>query len=610
MSVIPSNLSQLISGSLSAANRKLLLEQSSVYARVEDFNFWLNSLTGIKVFFSTQTEYEEFRRSLALSDLNPSQGKEPEPEWGDFQTPSSLASQVCQYLAQSGVSPKVVIEPTYGLGNFILSALNTFPTVERVYGVEIQEKYAWQLKLTLLSRALLTKPFTANIELQQANIFQHRFPQDILKAQDILVIGNPPWVTNAELGSLAATNLPQKRNVKALQGLEAKTGRSNFDISEYILLELLELFSAQNGTLAMLCKNTIIKNIVELLPQRNFKISNIRALKINAQQEFDAMVEASLLVVDLGVASTSYSCQVATLDEPAKVSHTFGWLGNRFVSNLDLYTQIDLFDGKSPLVWRQGIKHDCAKVMELTSQGNNLTNGNGEKVEIEDQWVYWLLKSSDLQNFEINEARKKVIITQRRLSDDTNYLKNTDPRLWDYLNKHSHFLDNRKSSIYRGKPRFSIFGIGDYSFKPYKVAISGLYKKPCFSLISPLDNRPVLLDDTCYFLSFETYKDSLFTASILNSSLVQQLLQSLVFTDAKRPYTKEILMRIDIARVAEELSFNDLCLFWNSIGYIPQEVLKASDFEDYKQRLIQPHGVASSRSGEAQLNWDTLLTGS
>ena len=33
-------------------------------------------------------------------------------------------------------------------------------------------------------------------------------------------------------------------------------------------------------------------------------------------------------------------------------------------------------------------------------------------------------------------------------------------------------LDNRKSSIYNKRPRFSIFGIGDYSFSKWKVAIS------------------------------------------------------------------------------------------------------------------------------------------
>jgi len=55
-------------------------------------------------------------------------------------------------------------------------------------------------------------------------------------------------VTSAELGALNAENLPVKRNVKGLNGLDALTGKSNFDIGEFILLRMLELFSGQRGT--------------------------------------------------------------------------------------------------------------------------------------------------------------------------------------------------------------------------------------------------------------------------------------------------------------------------------------------------------------------------
>ena len=46
----------------------------------------------------------------------------------------------------------------------------------------------------------------------------------------LLVIGNPPWVTNSELGTLASPNRPPRRNIKGLRGLEARTGASNFDV--------------------------------------------------------------------------------------------------------------------------------------------------------------------------------------------------------------------------------------------------------------------------------------------------------------------------------------------------------------------------------------------
>jgi hypothetical protein len=439
--------------------------------------------------------------------------------------------------------------------------------------------------LTLLVEALRGHRTTAEIELHKDDIFSHRFPDAVLKAQNMLIIGNPPWVTSAELGALDARNLPAKRNIKALKGMNAITGKSNFDIGEFVLLRMLDLFSGQRGTLAMLCKNSVVKNIMEILPQRRFKVSNIRALEIDASREFGASVEASLLVMDMGTSNPVFTCQVATLDHPDHITSTFGWTRNRFVSNVEDYESNSDLDGESPIVWRQGLKHDCARIMELEVRDGLWVNGNGEWVDVEDQWVYWLLKSSDLRSFEVDRARKKVIVPQHRLDEDTSVLQKNAPKLWEYLVRNSAYFEKRKSSIYRGRPRFALFGVGEYSFKAYKVAISGLYKEPCFSLVLPIDNRPVMLDDTCYFLGFDTYLDALFTASLLNSPIVKRFLRSIVFTDAKRPYTKEALMRIDLSRAACQLSFHALRTCWADIGYKPRITVVEADFDEYKKRL-------------------------
>jgi hypothetical protein len=564
-------------------DRDHLIKIFSTHRTLERINEALCRLTGIRHFFPDRDAFESFHKVLTL----PVASQEPitEREWGDFQTPPALAAKVCRYLAEVAISPRLIIEPTYGTGNFILAALCSFPTVELVYGVEIQDKYEWHLKMALLDQARHNRHPAAEIELHQDNIFSHRFPDRVLKAQDILIIGNPPWVTSAELGALNAENLPTKRNIKTLNGLDALTGKSNFDIGEFILLRLLELFSRQRGTLAMLCKNSVVKNIVEALPHLQYKVSNIRAYGIDAKHEFGASVAASLLVLDMGASKSTFSCRLATFSQPNQTLGVFGWAGNKFVSNIEGYTQVAYLDGKSPFVWRQGLKHDCSKVMELRIVGGSLINGYDQTVEIENEWLYWLLKSSDLQTFEIKRASRKVIVPQYHLGQETSSLQHKAPKLWQYLIENSRDLDNRKSSIYRDRPPFSIFGIGDYSFKPYKVAISGLYKQPCFSLILPIDDSPVMLDDTCYFLGFDTCLDALLTASVLNSQLVRQFLQTIVFTEAKRPYTKRILMRIDLLRAASQVSLEELYSFWSSVDYVPHVPVTELILQEYTQKL-------------------------
>jgi len=590
MKQIAPHIAEAVAEYVIEPGRTRLLDTVSACGNVASVNEELRRLTGVRQFFPDDESLGEFRRVLT-------QGATAEPrasrEWGDFQTPPDLADRVCNYLVKTGISPRVIIEPTCGAGNLVLAALKAFPAAGLVYGVEIQSKYEWHLKLALLSEAWCGRYFLAEIELRQDDIFTHRFSDEMFRAQDNLIIGNPPWVTSAELGTLNAGNLPAKRNVKALNGLDAITGKSNFDIGEFVLLRMLDLFSKQRGTLAMLCKNSVIKNIVEALPQRQYEVSNIRALKIDASREFGAAVDASLLVMDMGASTPTFTCQAATLGHPDRVSRTFGWMRNRFVSNVREYEAIAELDGKSPLVWRQGLKHDCARIMELDAQGDHWVNGDGEVADVEGEWVYGLLKSSDLRQFEVGTARKRVIVTQRRLDEDTTGLQKSAPKLWEYLVRNSEHFERRKSSIYRGRPRFAIFGIGDYSFAAYKVAISGLYKEPRFSLVLPIDGRPLLLDDTCYLLSFDAYPDALFTASLLNSQVVKQFLQSVVFADAKRPYTKQVLMRIDLVQVASRLSWDALEASWAEIGYKPRMPVSMSDFEEYQRRLLK---VGASQS--------------
>ena len=48
-------------------------------------------------------------------------------EFGDFQTPLTLAKEVCGLLRRQRVLPEFVLEPTCGTGAFLIAAAETFP---------------------------------------------------------------------------------------------------------------------------------------------------------------------------------------------------------------------------------------------------------------------------------------------------------------------------------------------------------------------------------------------------------------------------------------------------------------------------------------------------
>lgn len=330
-------------------------------------------------------------------------------------------------------------------------------------------------------------------------------------------------------------------------------GYSNFDISESIILKMIKEFKDKTATIVFLCKTTVARNVFKELIRTKIKYSEIKTLKFDEKKVFKISASACILVIRFqGFSADDTTCGVYDIKNPEKLITKFGYCG-KFYSNITKNYEID---GNCCFEWRQGVKHDCSKVMELTKDSKNYKNKNKETVLIEDTLLYPLLKSSDLKSPIITESEKYVIITQKEIRAETDYIEDLAPKTWDYLNRNKEFFDKRRSVIYKNAPEFSIFGIGNYSFANYKVGISGFYKNPLFSLIYA--EKPIMLDDTCYFLSFESYDEAYITMLILNSELVQNFLKDIVFLDSKRPYTKKILKRIDIKKCLKLLTVHDL----------------------------------------------------
>lgn len=478
-------------------------------------------------------------------------------EYGDWQTNFDLAYRVCLMIKNKDINPHTIIEPTCGTGTFILASIIVFGgSVKKIYGIDIYKPYLTQLKFRLLDYALKNPNFiTCKVYLLHQNIFGFNFESlGVEKNKNVLIIGNPPWVTNTKLSEISSDNLPPKSNFKNVKGLEAITGKSNFDIAEFITYQLLNSFHNLNACLAFLVKSSVAKNIVYEQKNGKYNIKRFEQYTIDAKKEFDVSVSACLFIAEMGTGNAK-QCSVRDLYKLDK-SYSYGWVNNHFVSNVEDYLLYSSLDGKCQLVWWSGMKHDCSKVMELEKRNGILYNKLGESVNIEPDLVYPILKSSDLKDEYISSFRKYVIVTQTTTSDDTSKIEMYQPLTYTYLTNHLKWFEKRGSIIYKKRSKFCIFGIGEYSFKKYKIAIAGLYKRTTFSLVSPLEDKPVMLDDTCYMLGFDTYDMAKCFLKILNSSEIQHFLHSLMFSDAKRSINKDMLMRINLAGAIELLYSN------------------------------------------------------
>ncbi|MFK7981802.1 MAG: hypothetical protein AB8G86_17605 [Saprospiraceae bacterium] len=538
----------------------------------ESANNFLIDTCGVHSFFDSEADLITLKRIISGNLI--ADNIVNRREFGDYQTNKSLACQ-CVSLIGSDSDYEFILEPTCGKGNFIIAALNNIESVSKLVGIEIYKPYVWETKFKVLSFYLANPDKkTAEISIIHADVFTYDFKKlaKDTKALKTLIIGNPPWITNSELGTLDSSNLPKKKNSSLQKGFDALTGKSNFDLGEAVVANLFNHFQYHIGSFALLVKSIVIKNIVKNQQKNKVKIYDLHKYVINAKAEFDVSVNASLFTGSFGV-GISYTC--AEYDFYTKAEKlNFGWVNDKFVSFINKYKQSSHIDGYSRLIWRSGMKHDCSKIMELNQIEEHYTNKLDEKIFIEDNIVYRLLKSSDLKNIDVTSSRKFTIVTQRKIGQDTSYIKQELPKTYNYLCKNEQYFSSRKSSIYKGKPRFSIFGIGDYSFKLHKVAISGLYKKTTFSYVGPDKSKPIMLDDTCYFIGFNSKAQAKIAQFLLNSQIVQSFLNSIVFSDSKRSINKDILMRIDLYKVYKLFNFDDASSYSNCITYSEWEVFE------------------------------------
>jgi tRNA G46 methylase TrmB len=88
-------------------------------------------------------------------------------EFGDFQTPLALARQVCSLLVAQGVEADCVVEPTCGLGAFLVAAAEAFPTA-RLLGWDINGGHVHRAESALAQAGALKRA-----TLRREDFFAH-----------------------------------------------------------------------------------------------------------------------------------------------------------------------------------------------------------------------------------------------------------------------------------------------------------------------------------------------------------------------------------------------------------------------------------------------------
>lgn len=436
---------------------------------------------------------------------------------GDFQTPPWLARAAIDLLATGAAPPRTVVEPTCGRGAFLEAAAERFPDA-RLLGWERDPDHAAVAAAIPGAAITVADAFHVDWATEAATW-----------AEPVWVVGNPPWVTAAALGRARG---PRRENDGAA-GFAALTGAANFDLAEWVILHLAAALAGRDARLAVLCKTQSARRLLG-------RVAAEGLWRIDAPRAFGVAVDAGWFVARPGPPG---GCPVyAGFDA---VAPDAVWREEGGVVRAD--GPAEAVGGDSVPAWRSGVKHDAAAVFELVRDGGGWRNGAGEEVDVEPIALAPFLKSADL--YRGSGPERALLLTQRSLRDDPAALATAAPRAWAYLQAHADRLAGRRSRVWQGRSPFALFGVGPYSFAPYKVAVGMLRAELRFRMVGPRDGAPVLLDDTCAFLPFDDEAAAREALARLDHPSARAFLAARTFPDAMRKITVRALQGLDLRKV-------------------------------------------------------------
>ncbi len=216
--------------------------------------------------------------------------------------------------------------------------------------------------------------------------------------------------------------------------------------------------------------------------------------------------------------------------------------------------ETEFMEGRCPYEIRHGLKHDVADVIIVDPgdrKGDKMlvrSKADGEEYEIEVDAVYPFLQPRHIGAWRIKGYTYAIIPQDKAGEDNEEKLARTLPLTYSYLTRFKDRFLSRRSRIFGKKPFYGLFGLGKYTWKPYKVCWCGLGFKPEFVVVSSandhlLGKKLLIPDGTIYFIPFDKEEEAHFVCALLNSGLVRRFL-SARSGKSKRGLSKKVVEQL------------------------------------------------------------------
>ena len=408
------------------------------------------------------------------------------------------------------------------------------------------------------------------------SILADRFAAGAVPPQKF-VCGNPPWVKWSHLPPDYATFIQPRCRALGVFSQDKWVGGIESDISTVITFEAIDRFLADKGRLAFLITGTVFVNEssggFRLFSLHNGK-TNCKVIGVEDYQGVSPFVgvtnHATLLILEKGADNTypvpykrwtktvasqaSYEDGQAfrsanTAEDliaiPVPGGNDRPWLKGT-LEQKEVWEMV-FADGPQHYKARKGVTTDRNGIFWVKILGtkdglvqiqNQAEIGRTKgipvhKTFVEPDHLFPLIRGRQLSPFRVEMDDLHIVLPQREMHGDPD-LPVAFPETYKFLRRFKDILEGRSSLrlFQKGKPYWSTWSTGPYTFSPFKVLWKempgGRFDAAYIGSVKDgeLGMKLVIPDHKLYFIPVETEKEAAYLTAFLNSKTVAAAIDS------------------------------------------------------------------------------------
>jgi adenine-specific DNA-methyltransferase len=506
---------------------------------------------------------------------------------GEYYTPPGVAELAVASLDVDLTAARI-LDPGCGAGAFLAAAIDAkraaidappAETVDRivnsVVGIDLNPVAVTTAKLAYLSalsdlldasgRDRLSIPVFLTDALGLTREDDITFAGERADTTFDALAGNPPWIPWERLPD-AVKDAWRREYVSELglqphEGIEARLGHSNDDVSVPYAFTCIHRYLRPGGDAAFVLKRDLVRGPAGAVLRR-LQVGE-RSLRLRHVHDFAALDPFP----DAGADAALYTF-TADADPVTPVSTTV-WRGREggeaaFVSaaslretTVSVETELVPLEGEDrTTAWvradlareaqgdcsheiRHGLKDDAAAVFGLDRD---------DLAAVETGRVFPYLRSRHVRKFGLSGHDLRLVPADLAGEDNEADLEENYPNTYDYLAAHRETLLDRASAWLDRGPFYTQFGLGPYTWAPYKVVWCRLGFKPDFAVASTrpdpdLGEKTVVPGDHYMFVATDDRQEAHFLCALLNSTPYQRTLRTLA-SGGKASLSKSVVSEL------------------------------------------------------------------